>query len=137
MSPYGPGLTRLPPDREFGFALSRRERHSDRGDCRRATLSSTASHGLHVDFPLGSPCGEPFDVEQQRAILDLGFKLLEEASASRTTEMAPFEWSQGSEWKELVFTEARPWKSGEDEQDWLRKKALYKSLKAEEGLALV
>ena len=75
--------------------------------------------------------GEPFDVEQQRAILDLGFKLLEEASASRTTEMAPFEWSQGSEWKELVFTEARPWKSGEDEQDWLRKKALYKSLKAE------
>ena len=86
---------------------------------------------LHVDFPLGSPCGEPFDVEQQRAILDLGFKLLEKASASRTTEMAPFEWSQGSEWKELVFTEARPWKSGEDEQDWLRKKALYKSLKAE------
>lgn len=86
---------------------------------------------LHVDFPLGSPCGEPFDVEQQRAILDLGFKLLEEALASRTTEMAPFEWSQGSEWKELVFTEARPWKSGEDEQDWLRKKALYKSLKAE------
>ena len=65
------------------------------------------------------------------AILDLGFKLLEEASAPRTTEMAPFEWSQGSEWKELVFTEARPWKSGEDEQDWLRKKALYKSLKAE------
>ena len=86
---------------------------------------------LHVDFPLGSPCGEPFDVEQQRAILDLGFELLEKASASRTTEMAPFEWSQGSEWKELVFTEARPWKSGEDEQDWLRKKALYKSLKAE------
>ena len=86
---------------------------------------------LHVDFPLGSPCGEPFDVEQQRAILDLGFELLEKASASRTTEMAPFEWSQGSKWKELVFTEARPWKSGEDEQDWLRKKALYKSLKAE------
>ena len=86
---------------------------------------------LHVDFPLGSPCGEPCDVEQQRAILDLGFKLLEEASASRTTEMAPFKWSQGSEWKELVFPEARPWKSGEDEQDWLRKKALYKSLKAE------
>ena len=44
---------------------------------------------------------------------------------------APFEWSEGSEWKDLVFTEARPWKSGEDEQDWLRKKALYKSLKAE------
>ncbi len=86
---------------------------------------------LHVDFPLGSPCGEPYDVEQQRAILELGFKVLEEAQGPRTIEMAPFKWGQGSEWKELVFTEARPWKSGEDEQDWLRKKALYKSLKAE------
>ena len=85
---------------------------------------------LHVDFPLGSPCGEPFDVEQQRAILDLGFKLLEEASASRTIEMAPFEWSQGGEWKELVFTEARPWKSGEDDRvGFVRRR--YTSLKAE------
>ena len=48
---------------------------------------------------------------------------------SPTTE-APFVWSDGQEWKDLVFTEARPWKSGEDEQDWLRKKELYKSLKA-------
>ena len=86
---------------------------------------------LHVDFPLGNPCGEPYDVKQQRAILELGFKLLEEASRPRTTEMAPFVWGKGSDWKELVFTEARPWKSGEDEQDWLRKKARYKSLKAE------
>ena len=84
---------------------------------------------LHVDFPLGSPCGEPYDVEQQRAILEIGFNLLEEASGPRTTEIAPFVWGQGSEWKDLVFTEARPWKSGEDEQDWLRKKALYKTLK--------
>ena len=26
---------------------------------------------LHVDFPLGSPCGEPFNVTQQRAIQGL------------------------------------------------------------------
>ena len=40
---------------------------------------------LHVDFPLGSPCGEPYDVEQQRAILELGFKVLEEAPANGKT----------------------------------------------------
>ena len=78
------------------------------------------ARGAAVDFPLGSPCGEPFDVEQQRAILDLGFKLLKKLSHDRN---GAFEWSQGSEWKEVVY-QARPWKSGEDEQDWLRKKAL-------------
>ena len=86
---------------------------------------------LHVDFPLGSPCGEPFQAEQQREALELAFQLLETADGPRTTVQAPFKWSEGEEWKDLVFTEARPWKSGEDEQDWLRKKELYKSLKAE------
>lgn len=86
---------------------------------------------LHVDFPLGSPCGEPFNPAQQREALELVLQLLETATEPRTVVEAPFEWSEGDEWKDLVFTEARPWKSGEDEQDWLRKKALYKSLKAE------
>jgi hypothetical protein len=86
---------------------------------------------LHVDFPLGSPCGEPFRADQQREALELAFQLLETADNPRTTVQAPFKWSEGEEWKDLVFTEARPWKSGEDEQDWLRKKELYKSLKAE------
>ncbi|MEE2688233.1 MAG: hypothetical protein VX430_02290 [Pseudomonadota bacterium] len=86
---------------------------------------------LHVDFPLGSPCGEPFNVAQQREILELSFQLLETADMPRTTVEAPFVWSEGNDWKELVFTEARPWKAGEDEQDWLRKKELYKTLKFE------
>ena len=86
---------------------------------------------LHVDFPLGSPCGEPFDTEQQQAIFDRALELLETATAPRTTQTAPFEWTNGPDWKAEVFTEAYPWKSGEDEQDWLRKKALYKQLKAE------
>ena len=86
---------------------------------------------LHVDFPLGSPCGEPFNVAQQREVLELSFQLLETADMPRTTVEAPFVWSEGNDWKELVFTEARPWKAGEDEQDWLRKKELYKTLKAE------
>ena len=84
---------------------------------------------LHVDFPLGSPCGEPWNAEQQREILERAFRLLETATDPRTTVAAPFRWSKGEEWKDLVFTEARPWKSGEDEQEWLRKKELYRQLR--------
>ncbi|CFO09728.1 reductase [Bordetella pertussis] len=40
-------------------------------------------------------------------------------------------WSAGEAWKDLVFTPEQPWKSGETEQDWLRKKELYKKLKQE------
>ena len=86
---------------------------------------------LHVDFPLGSPCGEPFDVAQQRDIFDRALRLLENAAAPRTTTSAPHVWAHGPTWKAEVFTEAFPWKSGADEQDWLRKKALYKQLKSE------
>lgn len=86
---------------------------------------------LHVDFPLGSPCGEPWNAGQQRAILELAFRLLETATAPRATVAAPYAWSEGDAWKALVFTEARPWKSGEDEQEWQRRKALYKELKKE------
>jgi hypothetical protein len=86
---------------------------------------------LHVDFPLGSPCGEPFNVPQQSEILESAFALLESAAEPRTTKTSPHSWSQGDGWKREVFSEAFPWKSGEDEQDWLRKKALYKQLKSE------
>ena len=86
---------------------------------------------LHVDFPLGSPCGEPFNVEQQAEVIALALDVLESASNPRTVVSAPFVWSQGDAWKTSVFTEEQPWKSGDDEQDWLRKKALYKELKSQ------
>ncbi len=86
---------------------------------------------VHSDFPLGNPCGEPYDAAQQRQVLEMGFRLLESAFLPRTTVQTPFRWSQGERWKELVFTPEQPWKSGEVEQDWLRKKEMYKQLKAE------
>ena len=86
---------------------------------------------VHTDFPLGSPCGEPHAPAQQRAILEMGLALLETAAAPRTTLQTPYRWSQGEDWKARVFTPEQPWKSGEVEQDWLNKKALYKKLKAE------
>lgn len=86
---------------------------------------------VHTDFPLGSPCGEPHNPQQQREILEIGFKLLETAFLPRTTLQTPYRWSKGEGWKDLVFTPEQPWKSGEVEQDWLRKKELYRKLKAE------
>jgi hypothetical protein len=86
---------------------------------------------VHSDFPLGNPCGEPYDAGQQRDVLEMGLRLLESAFLPRTTVQTPFRWSQGERWKDLVFTPEQPWKTGEVEQDWLRKKELYKQLKAE------
>lgn len=47
---------------------------------------------LFVDFPLGNPCGKPWDVEMQRSIVGLGLDLLERAFTPRTTIQAPFAW---------------------------------------------
>jgi hypothetical protein len=47
---------------------------------------------LFTDFPLGNPCGAPFDVEMQRGILGMAFDLLEGARFPRTTVQTPFIW---------------------------------------------
>ncbi len=52
------------------------------------------------DFPLGNPCGRPFDVEMQRQILELAFATLEGAPAARTTVQTPFIWSDDVSWKD-------------------------------------
>jgi hypothetical protein len=86
---------------------------------------------LFTDFPLGSPCGEPDDVEMQRAIVAMALDLLEEASEPRTTVSAPFRWSRGEEWKSKIFTAEQPWKDAEAQDEWLARKDLYRKLKAE------
>ena len=47
---------------------------------------------VFTDFPLGNPCGRPWDTGMQRNIVALGLDLLEHAWAPRTTVQAPFEW---------------------------------------------
>lgn len=86
---------------------------------------------VHSDFPLGSPCGEPHDVQQQREILEIGFKLLERAFLPRTTIQTPYRWSKGDQWKEKVLTKEQPWKRGEVEDEWMKRKETYRRLKAE------
>lgn len=86
---------------------------------------------VHSDFPLGNPCGEPFNVSQQREIFEIGLRLLETAFIPRTTVQTPFRWSGGDHWKELVLTQKQRWKSGDVEAKWMNRKEKYRSLKRE------
>jgi glycine/betaine/sarcosine/D-proline reductase family selenoprotein B len=86
---------------------------------------------VFVDFPLGNPCGEPYDIKQQQDIVELALALLEDAEGPRTTVKAPFEWSKGDRWKELIFTEEQPFLEGEAYDNWMAAKQKYRELKGE------
>jgi D-proline reductase (dithiol) PrdB len=86
---------------------------------------------LFVDFPLGAPCGEPGNAAQQREVLEMAFRLLETATAPRTTVDAGLRWSKGQRWKDLIFTPEQPFLPGEAGEAWLKKKEAYRKMKAE------
>ena len=48
---------------------------------------------LFVDFPLGNPCGKPWDVPMQQALIGEAFDLLEKSWQPRTTLQASFDWT--------------------------------------------
>ena len=48
---------------------------------------------LFVDFPLGNPCGKPWDVPMQRAVIGEALDLLERSWQPRTTVQASFAWT--------------------------------------------
>jgi hypothetical protein len=82
------------------------------------------------DFPLGNPCGKPFEPAMQRAIVTAGLELLERAAAPRTTVVTPFEWSADHSWKERVFTKAQPFLDTAATDRWLKRKDAYRESKA-------
>ena len=86
---------------------------------------------MFVDFPLGSPCGEPFAVAQQREIFAQTLDLLETATGPRTTRVANYTWSKGDDWKRLVFSAEQPWQDPETQAKWMARKEAYRQLKAE------
>ncbi len=86
---------------------------------------------VFVDFPLGSPCGEPEDAAMQRQVVEMGLRLLETAAGPRTTREAGLRWSKGEKWKELIFTQEQPFLSGQAHEQWMARKALYRKLKTE------
>lgn len=62
---------------------------------------------LFSDFPLGNPCGHPWNPDMQTAIVRRALSLLETATAPRTTARAPFEWKPDPEWRER-YNRVRP-----------------------------
>ncbi|MBV1904819.1 MAG: hypothetical protein KUG75_01985 [Pseudomonadales bacterium] len=54
---------------------------------------------LFIDFPLGNPCGKPFDEIMQTDIIKDAFKLLSEAKQAQCTVKGNYSW--GSDiWRE-------------------------------------
>ncbi len=51
------------------------------------------------DFPLGNPCGHPWQPAMQGQIVDLAIGLLATADAARTTVRAPFDWQDDPDWR--------------------------------------
>jgi hypothetical protein len=47
---------------------------------------------LFTDFPLGNPCGHPWDREMQEKIVRQALDVLATATEPRTTVKAPFAW---------------------------------------------
>ena len=54
---------------------------------------------VFTDFPLGNPCGPPWQRKTQRAITAMALSLLDTANAPRTTIRAPFDWWDKSDWR--------------------------------------
>ena len=65
------------------------------------------SRFLFTDFPLGNPCGKPFDASMQDAIALAGIDLLESAERPRTTVRTQFRWSDDESWRGR-YMEVRP-----------------------------
>jgi hypothetical protein len=47
---------------------------------------------VFTDFPLGNPCGKPWDPDMQRSITRIALDLLDRAWLPRTTVQTPFQW---------------------------------------------
>lgn len=58
---------------------------------------------LFTDFPLGNPCGKPWDKEMQRSMINMALDLLQFAWQPRTTVQAPFIWSEDETWRKIFM----------------------------------
>ncbi len=53
---------------------------------------------VFTDFPLGNPCGKPWDAGMQRSIVGIALDLVTRAWMPRTTVQTPFRWDH-EEWR--------------------------------------
>ena len=57
---------------------------------------------VFTDFPLGNPCGRPWDLQMQSAIVGCALDLLERAWMPRTTVQTPFRW-ENDRWRDAFM----------------------------------
>jgi D-proline reductase (dithiol) PrdB len=57
---------------------------------------------VFTDFPLGNPCGKPWDAQMQKSIVGMALNLLERAWMPRTTVQTPFQW-ENNEWRKAFM----------------------------------
>lgn len=65
---------------------------------------------LFTDFPLGNPCGHPWQPDMQAAIVGQALGMLQAAQAPGAIERAPFAWKDDPGWRQrynLVTDENR------------------------------
>ena len=55
---------------------------------------------VYTDFPLGNPCGKPYDAEMQSEITGCALDLLETATVARTSVQTPYVWDEDASWKD-------------------------------------
>ena len=55
---------------------------------------------VFTDFPLGNPCGRPYDPAMQRAVVSTGIDLLETASEPGMIVRTPYRWSTDEAWRD-------------------------------------
>jgi hypothetical protein len=55
---------------------------------------------LHVDFPLGNPCGKPDNIEMQNQILKQALTLFKENIGTPVIKRSPFVWNSDQSWRD-------------------------------------
>jgi D-proline reductase (dithiol) PrdB len=57
---------------------------------------------VFTDFPLGNPCGKPWDTKMQSSIVECALNLLQRAWVPRTTVQTPFRWGNDT-WRDAFM----------------------------------
>ena len=57
---------------------------------------------VFTDFPLGNPCGRPWDADMQRSVVGSALTILEQAWMPRTTVQTPFLWGSDA-WRDAFM----------------------------------
>ncbi len=55
---------------------------------------------LYSDFPLGNPCGKPYDHDMQLSIISQAIALFRTAESANTMERIPYIWSEDNSWRD-------------------------------------